>query len=748
MPDAIPPGEQERHRRTRVFILIVGALIVALTVVQVLVRQLKFPSPIPSNVLIFALVNINIILLLILILLVFRNLFKVYLERRNNLLGSRFRVKLVVAFASVTLLPAGLLFLVASNLITTSVDSWFNIQIEESLEQSLEVAQTYYRESQDRALFFGRQLAKRIGAGALLEGAQARLERVAKEKAAEYNLDLLQVFDRRGRERALVRKTQGPELDSLSPASQLVVEALQGREQVVVLPSEFGDIARAIVPIPARRSSRAPAGVVAVGYRVPGGLGSQAAGIATGVKEYKQLKMLKNPIKGVYIMLFLMATLVILFAAIWLGVHLARGITIPIQRLAEGTRAVAAGNLEYRVEVKADDEIGILVDSFNRMTRDLRQGKVELTEANRDLTRTNVELAQRRTYMETVLEHIAAGVLSIDPEGRVNTLNHAAVRMLDLTPDVALGRHFRTLLQSTQLRPLRVLIDRMAEEERSTIEEQLTLHLRGQVVTWVVHVTRLRGRDGEPLGVVMVFDDFTQLLRAQQAMAWREVARRIAHEIKNPLTPIKLSAQRLRKKFAERSADTERVFDECTRTIIQEVDGLKRLVDEFARYARMPTSNPRPGDLHHVIGQVLVLYTGVPRGIRIVSELETQLSPINLDPEQMKRALVNLVDNAVQAVGAAGEIRLCTRFLGDENKVQLVVCDTGPGIAPEDRERLFLPYFSTKGSGTGLGLAIVYRIVTEHGGTIRAEEHEPHGTRMVLEFPALPVSVAEAVGRA
>lgn len=734
---------EQRRRRTRVIVAIVVGLVAVLTTVQVLIHQLRFPSPIPSNILIFALVNINLILLILLILLVFRNLFKVYLERRNNLLGSRFRVKLVVAFLSLTLLPAGLLFLVASNLITTSVDSWFNIQVEESLQSSLEVAQSYSRFAHERALSLARQIAKRVAAEGLLDASGPYLEQFAKEKEEEYQLSSLQIFDRKGRERVHLRGQTMAGEEVLTSASRFIRRALGGRDQSLLQTIEAGDLVRGIVPILPPSGKGQVLGVVAVGYLIPEGIAQKAADITTGMKEYRQLKMLKNPIKGIYVMLFLMVTLVIIFGAVWAGVHSARRITIPIQKLAEGTRAVAAGDLEHQVQVEADDEIGMLVDSFNQMTQDLRRGKIELTETNRSLQRTNIELEERRAYMEAVLESTAAGVLSLDAEGRVNTINRAAARMLDLDPAEVLHHPYQELFAPPSLAPLRLLMDRMALEGRGTVNEQATFSLHGRVVTLVVNVSRLQDREGRYLGMVVVFDDVTQLIRAQQAMAWREAARRIAHEIKNPLTPIKLSTQRLRKKFAEGASDFLEVFDECTQTIIQEVDGLKGLVDEFSRYARMPTSRPEPGDLHAVIEKVLSLYSGVSRRIVLTTDFASQLPMLHLDPDQMKRALVNLVDNAVAAVGEAGVITLRTRYLPDEGKVRLEVSDTGPGISPEDRERLFLPYFSTKTSGTGLGLAIVSRIIFEHGGTIRVEENHPRGTRMVMEFPVLPVAVAK-----
>jgi two-component system nitrogen regulation sensor histidine kinase NtrY len=557
-------------------------------------------------------------------------------------------------------------------------------------------------------------------------------------------LAVIQIFDRKGRQRLQIRGGHVNKDEALAATSRYVRRALTGRDQSLIQTTGTGDLVRAIVPINLPSSKGQIIGVAAVGYLIPEGMARKATDITTGVDEYKQLKLLKSPIKGIYNMLFLTVTLVIIFAAVWVGVHMARRITVPIQKLAEGTRAVASGNLEYQVQVEADDEIGILVDSFNRMTQDLGRGKVELTEANRDLQRTNVELGQRRAYMETVLESIGAGVLSVDAEGRVNTLNRAAARMLDLDTTMALQRHYRALFGVDPLTPLRHLMDRMTQDGRATVNEEVALSLLGRMATFVVNISSLRDREGEYRGMVVVFDDITELMRAQQAIAWREVARRIAHEIKNPLTPIKLSTQRLRKKFAQGSDDFSRVFDECTETIVQEVDGLKALVDEFSRYARMPSSRARPGDLHALIEKVLNLYSGISRRIRLTAGLDPQVPPINMDPDQMKRALVNLVDNAVAVVGEEGEICLKTQYVPDEGRVRLEVNDTGPGIPPEDRERLFLPYFSTKKSGTGLGLAIVYRIITEHSGTIRVEENHPRGTRMIMEFPTLPV-VAEVV---
>jgi two-component system nitrogen regulation sensor histidine kinase NtrY len=344
--------------------------------------------------------------------------------------------------------------------------------------------------------------------------------------------------------------------------------------------------------------------------------------------------------------------------------------------------------------------------------------------------------------METVLETISAGVLSLDAEGRLNTVNRAAARMLGRRAEELLHRPYSEVFAAEALAPLRRLVGRLVEHGEETMDQQVPLMLKGRPATLMVTVSGLPGPGGEAQGLVVVLDDVSELIRAQQAEAWREVAKRIAHEIKNPLTPIQLSTQRLRKKFAEGAPDTARVFDECTRTIIQEVEGLKNLVDEFSRYARMPSAQPRRGDLHAVIQQVAKLYAGVHPGIKLRTELDASVPPINLDPDHMKRALINLVDNAVAAIPDEGEIVIATRYVQTTGRVQLEIADTGKGFPPEDRDRLFLPYYSTKRSTGGLGLPIVRRIVLEHAGEIRVEENQPKGTRVVINLPALTPAAA------
>jgi two-component system nitrogen regulation sensor histidine kinase NtrY len=397
------------------------------------------------------------------------------------------------------------------------------------------------------------------------------------------------------------------------------------------------------------------------------------------------------------------------------------------------------------VRVRADDEIGILVDSFNRMTSDLGVSQAKLQETYRDLQAKHAEVEHRRRYTEAVLETVGTGVVSTDEAGLVTTINGAAERMLGLTAGNVQGVPAAQVFRPPVHADIAALIQRVGRLHEGVLDREVHLRRDGQAITLLASATELRGPGGRYMGMVLAFEDLTELLKAQRLAAWREVAQRIAHEIKNPLTPIQLSAQRLRRRFAAgRTADEKRLLEEATGTIIHEVDGLKHLVDEFSRFARMPALTPRPTDLARLLESVVALYRDSHPAVRIRTAFEPDLPPVEVDPDQIKRAVLNLVDNAVEAVGPSGEVTVEAAWLGPAHRARIVVADDGPGITPEDKDRLFVPYFSTKATGMGLGLAIVQQIVTEHGGSIRVEDSVPHGSRFVLELPAGRPAVAPA----
>ena len=743
------PLLNEQSRRKRNLIIISGILFV-LAAVGALSFEMRTPElPVASNIVVFALFNLNLIVFLLLLVLLFRNLVKLWVERRQQVIGAKFKTKLVFAFLSLSLAPAILIFIIASNFINKSIEGWFKPQVERPLDQALSVAQAYYHNLEATALRHGQKISRVIERERLLD--ESRREVLAAylvEQQDQLGISTLTVFKANGQEVVHVKDPGLGDVATRDVSESQIRRGLTGQEVTTVRELSSGDLVEALVPIWSPRPSgaasvgeRQPTGVVVVGTHVSERLEAKIRGISQAFQGYKQIRLLKNPIKGIYILLFLLLTLIIVFSFTWFGLYLARGITGPIEQLAEGTREVAAGNLSYKVQARADDELGVLVQSFNRMTDDLSESKRRLEEAYLDLQDKHTELEDRRRYTETVLEAVTTGVVSFDPENRLTTMNRAAARMFGLDGAATVGRPLDEIFASGDLRDVVMLVQRVRRARTSSVEQELHVRGRSGSVSLLASATALRGPEGVYAGAVLVFDDLTELLKAQRLAAWREVAQRIAHEIKNPLTPIQLSAQRLRRRLARDPGQDQRLVIECTETIIQEVDGLKRLVDEFSRFARMPALAPRPTDIRPVVEAVASLYRESHPALRLTTRYPESLPLLEVDPDHIKRAVLNLVDNAVEAVGGAGNVDVEVVNTPDGGSVQLIVNDDGPGISAADKEKLFLPYFSTKTNGMGLGLPIVHEIVLEHGGTIRMEDNAPRGSRFILGLPVLRTAV-------
>src|SRR5881296_1850263 len=727
-------SEQNRRKRNLLIILCFLVLVGGLSAFDL--GSFAPELPVASNIVIFALFNLNLMVFLLLLILLFRNLVKLGFERRQKVIGARFKAKLVLAFLSLAVAPAILIFIIASNFINKSIEGWFKPQVERPLDQALSVAQTYYANLERTALRHGQHLARTIDReGLLASDHREALTAFLMDQQDLLSISTLTVFDARGRETVHVKDPLLGDLATREFSEAQIKRGMAGHEVTTVRELASGDLIEAVTPIWATRGGRRVVGAVIVGTHVTERLEAKVRGISQAFREYKQLKLLKNPIKGIYILLFLLMTLIVVFGFTWFGLYLARGITGPIAQLAEGTREVAAGNLAYKVQARADDEIGLLVDSFNRMTDDLSSSKHRLEEAYVDLQDKHTELEDRRRYIETVLEAVTTGVVSLDALGRVTTLNRAAARMFGLSEAAAIGRLLEEVFTGPEAREVIALVQRTRRPKMGSVAIQLHMRRGGAALTVLASATALRGPDGTYDGAVVVFDDLTELLKAQRMAAWREVAQRIAHEIKNPLTPIQLSAQRLRRRLSRVSGDDAQLVSECTETIIQEVDGLKRLVDEFSRFARMPAFVPKPTDVRPLVDAVATLYRESHPHCTIVTRHAEDVPVLDVDPDHIKRAVLNLVDNAVEAVGSGGTVTLETEYVPEAGRVHIVVSDTGPGISSDDKDKLFQPYFSTKAGGMGLGLPIVHEIVTEHGGLIHVEDNVPRGCRFVVDLP-------------
>jgi two-component system nitrogen regulation sensor histidine kinase NtrY len=740
------PLLSEHSRRKRNLVIIAGFLVI-LGVASAFDLGVRAPDiPVASNVAIIALLNLNLIVFLLLLVLLFRNLVKLYDDRRHKVLGSKFKFRLVFSFIVLAVAPAVVIFVIASNFIGRSIEGWFKPHVERPLDQALSVAQTYYRNLETSALRQAQHVARVIDRDGLL--APTRHDALLASLADHLNqvgLSAITVLTPDGGELAHVKDPVLGDQPLRDVADAQVKQGFAGLETTSVRELPSGDLIEAVSPVwVTRDGEKRIEAVVVVGTHVTERLEAKVRAIAQAFKDYKQLRLMKTPIKGSYILLFLLLTLIVVFSFTWVGLYLARGITGPIAELAEGTREVAAGNLRYKVQARADDEIGVLVDSFNRMTDDLAESKRRLEGAYLDLQDKHTELEERRRYMETVLEAITTGVVSFDPEGRVTTINRAAARMFGLDAAGSIGRPMATVFAGDERAEVATLIQRTQRIRSGVAERELRLTRDGASWTLLAMATPLRTPDGDYAGAVAVFDDLTELLKAQRLAAWREVAQRIAHEIKNPLTPIQLSAQRLRRRLGGSPQERELVA-ECTETIIQEVDALKRLVDEFSRFARMPAHTPRPTDLRPLVDGVAALYRDSHPALTIATRHAEDLPLLEVDPDHLKRAVQNLVDNAVAAVDGRGEVDVETALADGGRHARIAVSDRGPGIPPAEREKLFLPYYSTKVSGMGLGLAIVQEIVAEHGGRLRLEDNAPRGSRFIIELPVAPATTPAPV---
>lgn len=720
MKKALTPDE--RRRRNEVIIIgVISVLIIVLTAIEMKIPQVQGQIPIGNNLIIFSLININVILLLLLIFLVIRNLVKLIFERKQRVLGAKLRTKLVVAFISLSLVPTFLLFFVAAGFITNSVEHWFKAQVEESLQGSLEVAQTYYRDFAKTAVSSAREISRHLSREGIAgsEKEMGLFREALEMKRREYNLSTLRVLIKGGESSIQVEEET---LKALSPPlpQDLLEMGFSGKEVSRILTVGEGEMIAGIAPIFHPSDKGRVVGVVAAAHFIPKSLAGKMREISQAFVDYKQLKVLKKPIKFSYMTALLMATLLIVFSAIWFGIRLAKDITVPIQELAEATHRIADGDLNFRIQMKAADEIGMLVQSFNRMTGDLQVSRSELE--------------QRRKYMEIVLKNVAAGVISIDEKGMITTLNTSAEQMLEVKSEAVLNKRFDEVLAREYVERVTELLDEIRSDHKDSVEKQVAVNVGGKSLALLINLTTLKDEDENPLGFVAVFDDLTQLIKAQRVAAWREVARRIAHEIKNPLTPIQLSAQRLRKRYLERLQQDGTVFDECTHTIVKQVEELRDMVNEFSSFARLPASNPTLNHLNEIIQEALVLFKEAHKDIRF-NFIPHDLPPFNLDRDQMKRVMINLIKNSLSAMDKDGEIRIQTQYDPKLQIVRLEVSDSGCGIPDEDKGKLFEPYFSTKKSGTGLGLTIVNAIIADHHGYIRVRDNKPKGTTFLIELP-------------
>jgi len=730
-------SSQESFRRKREGVIIIAIIFIVAFLTFLESRIIKFGTDIPvsNTVLMFILININLLLLILLIFLVFRNLFKLLYDRKKKAMGAKLRTKLVIAFGTLTLLPTIILFFFSISFITTSIEFWFNVPVEQALENSLDVGRYYYDKIEDNNKFYMERISYQIDSKKLLDPLKNKsLSLYLEVVQRSFNISAIELYNSDFKRLSF---TLAPELENL-PLDAITPDNIQkdiSPENVRIITENIssGELVRIIGTVPFGVKPDQAYGYIVLTSLISNPLSDKMKSISAGFEEYQQIKLFKKPIQISYYILLSIVALLVLFCAIWFGFYLAKSITIPIMELAEGTRRVAEGDLSFSIDIKADDEMGSLVDSFNKMTKDLRIGREQLELSAKMLRQQNVEIEERRRYMEIVLKNISTGVITLDADGIITTINKSAEKMLNLEPDEIIGKSYKELLKDQHLNLAGEIMERLSVSKDNAVELPLSLSIGERRRSFLINVNALKDDSNRHVGLVMVFDDLTELEKAQRIAAWREVARRIAHEVKNPLTPIKLSAQRIKRKYSKQI--NEPVFEECTRMIIDHVDLIRNLVNEFSSFARFPAANPVPCDLPSIIRETVALYREGHQKILFVINIPDNIPRLNLDRQQIKQAMINLVDNAVAAIKDQGNIVIGLWHDNELKTVSIEVADDGAGVSEEDKARIFEPNFSTKKTGFGLGLTIVNTIIADHKGIIRVQDNYPKGTKFIIELP-------------
>ena len=743
----LDPQEKRKRKREGILIALLGFVFLALTVAEFHLSKVSNSLPFVNSIFFFGLLNVNIVILIALVWLVFRNIGKLFIERRRKILGARLKTKLVISFVGFSIIPTLVLFVISALYINSSFDKWFSIKIQNTLQASLEITRTYYRNTETTAMHFAEHIATGVGKRLKPRSLDDLSPAITPKWVAEFlesqrdllALDAVEFYVDPLDSRVLANRptNEGQSYFYQRLSIDKLEQAFAGEKVPVIEHMGSGDLIRCLVPVRAGARLTGPvAGVLVVSSYIPVSLVNKVDEIASVFDDYKDTNPLKYPMKTTYFVILIMITLVIMFVAIWMGLYLARELTVPVERLVYGAQSVGAGNLDVTISAIGHDEIAVLVQSFNKMTQDLRDNRERLTQASADLER-------RRLQLEAVLANIGTGVIAVDSFGTITTLNRAAAKLLHIEPVQAQGHNYKDVLQGESA----ALIDVISQAYSASTNGNTALPEFGQ---WSVKAdgnpkmlaavaTSLKESESQ-WGVVVVIDDMTHLIKGQREMAWREVARRIAHEIKNPLTPIKLSAQRLQRRLSDFRGSDGNLLRECTDTIIKHTDELKEMVNEFSNFARFPEVSPTPNDINVALNEVVHLYKPAHPEISFKISLETKMPVFEFDRDQIKRVIINLFNNAVAAVKSrhdyrTKEIKLLSHYNEQLEMAVIEVSDNGPGMSEDVMARVFEPYFSTKAEGTGLGLAITKRIINDHDGFIRVHSVLGQGTEFLIELP-------------
>jgi two-component system, NtrC family, nitrogen regulation sensor histidine kinase NtrY len=740
------PIRPSKERKRLIIMLAAGSFVLFAILLSESSFDLPFinPSNTQQTVFLAALSALVFLLFVTLTFVLARNLIKLFAERRMGVLGSKFRTRLVVGSLLLSFLPVIVMFWFAYGLMNRSIERWFSTPVEEVRQDTALMAQ-----------LLAKYAAENAHAEALSIASAPETQHAFEGHSFSGVLNQFRIHEATLQGGFAIAILSGDAEASFGAPAEWPL--LKPKIPLPPVSSEPQHISWNGVQYVLGTAAVGDSGEILVAMPLPKSFAEAQKQLEISQQRYLELAKARRTVRRTYMVLLWWITGMVLFASMWLALYLSRLVTRPVVALAEATQEISRGNLDYRVEVPAADELGDLVRSFNQMAGELSSNRRKLETASHELSAANSELERRRQHIETILESIPTGVLSLDAELRVRHVNQALLRMLRPSekPHVTstlIGAALRDLFASEVLEDLEHLLRRADRMGATTTQMEFAIQRSRLNVAVTVAILE---HERERIGYVLVFEDLSDLLRAQKQAAWREVARRVAHEIKNPLTPIALSADRILRHL-DRSTPPDpasvEIVRSCAEAICGAVETVRTLVNEFATLARFPSSQPQPANINGIVESALSMFNGRVDEIHMRTLFSTDLPQVMADSDAMKRAIANLVDNAAEAVQASAvkEIEISTSLVPNHDLVEICVSDSGPGVTQDLKERLFLPYFSTKKRGTGLGLAIVSRIIEDHHGSIRVEENKPAGARFIIELPiaAQPVGVAHATQNA
>jgi two-component system nitrogen regulation sensor histidine kinase NtrY len=725
-----PTQNVELLKRRKEILSIFGISILLAILVGIEVYVFRSGQTLPSPYIIYfiGLVNVNLILVLLLLFLIFRNIVKVFIERRGKIFGSSLKSKLIIAFATFSVIPTSLVLILSVFYLNSSFDRWFSQRMIGILKNASEVIDSFISQEKRKGYDYAEMVAL-----AIKSQNPQKLDDTLKKLQKDYKLDVVEYYPDLLSDRYIAQDSKTVRQVVPRPNFDFLQKGFLHHSQASLV-QVFSDshLLRMMVPT--------DKGVVVVSKILNLAPGAKFDDIVGAYQEFQTNTLIENPLKSMYFIMQIVMSLVILFAAIWFGFHLAKQLSVPLVQLGRATKRVAGGDYSSLEIESGSEEINSLIGNFNQMISNLSSSELELQQTIKNLN-------QYTTYVEIVLGNVSAGVLSVDMAGVVTTMNRRAGQLLNVDPTKAVGKPVKLLLDEQNYKIFSQFVKSMQENNLTSLQKELRIEVDKQTEKGIekeqiplsVHISILRNEFQEQIGRIMVFDDMTAIVNAQRAAAWQEVARRIAHEIKNPLTPIRLAAERISKKYGDQI--NEQAFKDSIQMIVSQVDDMRNLVNEFSQFARMPELKLIHAQLNDVLKAMGETYLQNHTKVKFNLELDPSLPEFKFDPAQLKRVFVNLLDNAVHATEDSTaqlqnpEVTIRTEYQSQHRIARIYIIDNGPGIPARDRVRVFEPYFSTKEKGTGLGLPIVKSIIEDHGGVIRALGNEPQGTKIYIELP-------------